>query len=387
MAPSPSTPFVRDRFTWLAYAMLAYYAYLQAILGPIMPFLRQRLNLSYSGGGLHPSAFAAGMLLAGLTADRLVRARGRQAVFWGGGGGLAVGAVLLAVSFHVALSVPSVFLMGFAGTLLLIVIAAALADRHGAERGVALLEANIAAIISATLSPLLVGLLQGSGVGWATAVVLPVLVFVFAFARYRGVAIPSAADAHHPAEALQRPLPRAFWLYWVVLILSVAAEWSLVYWSADFIALAEDVGPAAAAAAVTVFFVGAVIGRVVGSRLARRYASERLLLLAAAIALVAFPLLWLAPQTAVKLAALLVVGLGVSNLYPLLLAIATGLAPALADVASARVALGTGLAILSAPFLLGSLADRIGLQTAYGLIGVLLLTAVALTWVTRRRRR
>ncbi|MEP7291141.1 MAG: hypothetical protein ABI835_05130 [Chloroflexota bacterium] len=73
------TTFIRDRFTWLAYLMLAYYAYMISALGPLMPFLRVELNLSYSVAALHLSAFAVGMILAGLTADRAVRRA------WGGG--------------------------------------------------------------------------------------------------------------------------------------------------------------------------------------------------------------------------------------------------------------------------------------------------------------
>jgi hypothetical protein len=41
-----NAPFVRDRFTWLAYLMLAYFSYLQAAPGPLMPFLRDELHLS-----------------------------------------------------------------------------------------------------------------------------------------------------------------------------------------------------------------------------------------------------------------------------------------------------------------------------------------------------
>ena len=75
--------FVRDRFTWLAYLLLASFTLLQAILGPLMPFLRAELHLSYTLGGLHLSAFAAGMVLAGLTGDRLLSAVRRGLVFWG----------------------------------------------------------------------------------------------------------------------------------------------------------------------------------------------------------------------------------------------------------------------------------------------------------------
>ena len=56
-------PFLRDRFTWLAYLMLAYFAYLQAVLGPLVPFLRDELHLSYTVSGLHLSAFSIGMVL------------------------------------------------------------------------------------------------------------------------------------------------------------------------------------------------------------------------------------------------------------------------------------------------------------------------------------
>jgi hypothetical protein len=45
--------FVRTRFTWLAYILLGYYAYLQASVGPLMPFLRSELHMSYTLEGLH----------------------------------------------------------------------------------------------------------------------------------------------------------------------------------------------------------------------------------------------------------------------------------------------------------------------------------------------
>ena len=80
------TPFKRDRFTWLAYLMLGYYAYMQASLGPLMPFLGTELNLNYTQRAFHVSAFAFGMVLAGLSAARLTRVWSRHLIFWVGGG-------------------------------------------------------------------------------------------------------------------------------------------------------------------------------------------------------------------------------------------------------------------------------------------------------------
>lgn len=65
-----SLAFQRDRFTWLGYLALAFYAYLQAAIGPIMPFLREALQLNYTVAALHFSTFALGMMLAGVLGDR-----------------------------------------------------------------------------------------------------------------------------------------------------------------------------------------------------------------------------------------------------------------------------------------------------------------------------
>ncbi len=40
--------FHRDRFTWLAYLLFAFFAYFLNILGPITPFLKDELRLTYT---------------------------------------------------------------------------------------------------------------------------------------------------------------------------------------------------------------------------------------------------------------------------------------------------------------------------------------------------
>jgi hypothetical protein len=44
----PPSSFVRTGFTWPAYLMLGYYAFLQAALGPLAPFLQGELHLTYT---------------------------------------------------------------------------------------------------------------------------------------------------------------------------------------------------------------------------------------------------------------------------------------------------------------------------------------------------
>src|SRR3712207_798452 len=77
-----SAMFRRDRLTWVAYVLLAWIAYLQAAPGVVVAHLRDDLDLSYSTGGLHVAAFAAGAMIAGVISARLERALGRRTLLW-----------------------------------------------------------------------------------------------------------------------------------------------------------------------------------------------------------------------------------------------------------------------------------------------------------------
>lgn len=393
--PIHATRLTRDRFTWLAYLLLGYYAYLQATLGPVMPFLRDDLRINHTVGSLHVSAFALGMVGAGLVGDRLARRYGRRRIFWGGAAGMAIGAVCLALARTAVLTIPAALLMGALGSLLLILIQSTLADRHGPGRAIALTEANVVASICAGLAPVLVGGFQGSGLGWRGALLIAVVVLALLVAFGRHVALPAQAAA--PAGAREaalttsaqseRALPPIFWAYWVLTLFCVAIEWCVVVWSADFLHDVGGLSAVNAASVLSVFFVAEVIGRTIGSRLTHSRSSISLLLLALAVTLAGFPLLWLAPAAPLRVVGLLITGLGVANLFPLTLATATGISPRNADSASSRVALAAGIAIFTAPLLLGRLADTMGIARAYGVIAVMVLLALTMAVLAGRLHR
>src|SRR3954454_12855530 len=114
--------FRRDRLTWLAYVVLAWFAYLQAAPGLVIAHLRDELHLSYSTGGLHVAAFAAGSLVAGVISARLERALGRRTLFWSAAAVMGTGAIGLTAGHIAEVTVGSVLVMGFGGGLLLVTI-------------------------------------------------------------------------------------------------------------------------------------------------------------------------------------------------------------------------------------------------------------------------
>lgn len=383
-----STPsggaFRRDRFTWLAYLMLAYFAYLQASIGPIMPFLRDELGLSYTVGGLHVSAMAFGLVSGGLTAEGAITRWGRRRIFWGGGGGMAGGALILALGPVAPLTILGAFLMGFLGTLLLITIQSSLADHHGPHRAIPLTESNVAASVTAGLAPFFVGGFARLGIGWRSALLLAGLVWLAALVRLRDEPIPRPRQAPRKAGKGNHRLPAGFWVYALIIMLCVGAEWSIVAWGADFLVDVGKLRKADASLIMTLFFAAMAFGRYSGSRLTRLMDTQRLMTAAVALSLLGFVPFWLSPLSGLRVAGLFVAGLGVANLFPFMLTIAVGAGAAQSDLASARVALMAGLAILLAPQTLGWAADQTGIRAAYGLVFGLLLTAGALTLVSSR---
>ncbi|HEX5549097.1 MAG TPA: MFS transporter [Ktedonobacterales bacterium] len=379
--------FLRERLTWASYWMLGYFAFLEAILGPLMLFIRSDLRLSYTLASLHFSAFALGAVVMGIFADRLTRRWGRRAAFWGGGIGMAAGALLVALSPVAASTILGAFMMGLLGGLLIITLQAALADRHQRFSSVALTEANVFASGFAFLAPLLVGLVTGAELSWRLALFPILALLVVTGLRYWSVPFPEHAAAHHePAKAAggRARLPLAYWAFWLLIALETGAEWSVVYWGASFLASDSPLSKADAATAMAAFFLAMLIGRIIGSRLTRAFPGLLVLATSLGIALVGFPLFWLVPLPLVRVMGLFIVGLGLANVYPLGVALATGAAPGQADRASARLSVAAGLSALIAPFILGALADHIGIGQAFGIAIPLLLLALLAAGLVRR---
>ncbi len=384
-------PFVRDSFTWLAYLMLGYFAYLQAALGPLMPFLRAELHLSYVIGSLHVSAFALGMIVVGFSGDSIARRVGRRAAFWLGAIGMAVGAICLTLGITVVLTLASAFIMGTLGSLLLVMIQATLSDRHKEQRTIALTEANVIASIGAGLAPALIGVFQSSVFGWrGTLYTAVALLIVLALIFWR-VAMPQRLQNGEQdvlrVSNKKVALPVAFWTYWVALACCVAAEWCIYVWSVDFLHTAVGLSSSAAAFTLSLFFFASVVSRFIGSRLTRVMRGPTLLLIALVITCIGFPIYWLSPSGPLlwlNILGLFIAGLGVANLFPFALSVATSTAPLQADAASARLSLGAGIAIFLAPFALGWAADNFGIRRAFSIVLILLLMAICTTLFANR---
>ena len=370
-----ANPFIRTRFTWLAYFLLAFFGFLLNILGPITPFLKDELGLSYTVSSLHFTAFAVGILMVGFGGHIVIQRLGRWLSLWVGTFGMSLSVGLLLIGRTPVITIGACFLMGLVGSLILTIVPSALSDLHGEQLAIAYAEANVISSVIATAAPLLVGFTAGVILigGWRLALGIAAFTPILMWFGFRKVKPPLAMAASQDPAARKQLLPVLFWVYWVGIVLAVAVEFCMLSWSADYLENSLGMIKAQAAQSVSFFLMGMIVGRLSGSRLVQRFSSSRLVLLSIGVASAGFFIFWMGKTVIIGISGLFITGLGVASLYPLLVSLAIRAAGSQTVLASARTTLASGTAVLTLPLVLGRLADSVGIHQAYGVVVVLLI--------------
>ncbi len=377
----PIGAFDRDRLTWLAYVLLAWFALLQAAPGLVMPYLRDELRLSYSEGGLHVAAFAAGSMAAGLLSGRLERVLGRRVLLWSGAAVMGAGVIGFTGGSVAEVTIGSVLVMGLGGGLVLVAVQALLADRHHERRAVALTEANVAASIGYLLMAVALSLMAALNAGWRFALLVSLVVPLLVWWSSRGLVI----QAPPRSREAQGRLPGMLWVAAGMLFCTTAAEWSVIAWGASFVETSAGVPAGVAVGLMAGYFGGVLAGRTLGSRLARAHDAGRLLAVSLGVAAAGFAVFWPSKTPEQALIGLGLLGVGLGNLYPLGTSVTIALAPAHAAAASGRVVAMTAFAGLLAPLVVGPLADATSLSAALLVVPAMLAVATVGAAVVVRR--
>jgi MFS family permease len=383
--PAEPEGFRRDASTLLGYAALTCFAFWNYGYGPALALLRGELHFSYTLLGVYTAAWAGGAVLTGATFPIVARRLSRPALLWGSALLASAGAGLFVLGSGVAATLAGAGILGLGGTMLLTAIQAMLSDRHRGRRDRALTEANIGAAGCAVLAPLALGVLAAGPAGWRAAFALPVIGLAVLYVRYRRepLQIPTTRRGGGRPERL----PLACWLFAGLAAASMGVEFCLVYFGAEELE-ATGLSTAAAVTGMSSHYLGLLAGRI-GGAIATRRPGRVVLLLNASLATTAagFLLFWLTASPAVAVLGLGLAGLGIANLYPLSVSLSLAAAPGREDHPNSRSQVLSGLLVIAAPCLLGTLADRLGLITAFGIEPVLIGLSLLLLLAGLRARR
>jgi fucose permease len=311
--------------------------------------------------------------------DRLTRYFGRKRLFWGSFLGLTFFFILFLLSWQPWQTILNAYLMGLIGTNLLVLIPAMLSDKYGNLRSSALAESNGFASFFAFLPPILVGFFVQIAFGWragfGTVLVLGLLLVIV----FRKVKLPVSTTVNSSENTRQtkQALPGMYWFYWLVILFVVSIEFCTIFWSAPFLESVKGVSKVNASISLSIFMLAMMVGRLLGSRIARGWKNTAILNGSLILGIIGFVMVVGFEEIFFNGLGLFLMGSGVANLYPMAFGMALAIIPDQSDRGSARATLASSLAILLLPLLLGWLADQVGLRLAYflllGLYGIAFL--------------
>jgi MFS family permease len=376
--------FVRDRLTMLSYSALGAYTFWLFAFGPALALMRDELRFSYTVISIYSAMWAAGSVAAGAGFAALTARVGRRSVLWRSALMVTGGAAIFTTTRTVPLTLVGAAIMGFAGTTLQTTTQSVLSDHHGPRRDQALVEANIGAAICAVIAPLAVGLLHATPLTWRAGMALPAVALAALYRVYRYEPVPTPPTRPAVGRRGSR-LSLACSLLCLLVAVGIGTEFCVVYFGAELLTATTALPTLTAATAMTLFYSGILAGRVAGSRLAHRPGRTSTLVWGSlAVTLAGLVALWLSRTPAIALTGLFATGLGVANLFPLSLALALAAAPGHTDAGNARAQLLGGLLVIAAPFLLGVLADHVGLFAAFGVVPILVVLSGMLLYAGLR---
>jgi fucose permease len=365
----------RDAFTWAAYGALMAFGFLNAVLGPALPYIRAVEHISYLVGALHQVAFALGGGLAGLAATHAKPPLGRATTIRLGLAGAALAGLGLGYGNRAAVTVSATLVVSFLGTSALIRLWAALSDAHRDRRTLAMTEGEVSVSLGGVIAPLLVGGLAATALSWRFAFVIGGGIVAAAVLASAAVRIPQSAPNRPRRATPARASVRRRWPQPTLLIVFaiVALEFSLSFWLASY--LNDDVGlrRGLAVTIVASLYGANLAGRLLASRLARHTTTQRLLALSIGVSLIGLPILLAATDAASASVGLVLAGAGIGATFPL-----TSSLHVAASSRTADSALGQVLATASAGQILGPLAVAAIAQAAGLRTGLLILPALAL---------
>jgi hypothetical protein len=300
-----------------------------------------------------------------------------------------------------AVSVAGYGLAGFAGAAVATSVAAMVDAKHGAAGGAVLSFFHGTGAAAGLVAPLAIGAGIALGYTWRPGFLLLLAFLGVALvligrvrhdATLAGGPAPRAAGVRGPGVAAGARMPRRFWIVLVVVMAGVALEFFFTVWSGDLVMERTGLSEAAATAAVSGVIGGMAAARLVVARFAARRPTGAFMLVGAAVVFTGWTLVWVATLAAVgsaemALVGLVVAGLGIGAFYPLgtmWLVAESGGRP---EAGLAWLALGTGVASGAGPLALGTVADVVGVHSAFLLVPAVVGVAVIGLAVLARRGR
>lgn len=386
--PATPAPTSARQIMWASYSMLLVFGLSVGLPGPAVPSLQDAFGLSYAGAALHLTLFSVGSAVGSALDNRLGRRLHRTTLLRASLIAVAIGAALCGLAPTVAVSLIGITIMGFGGTIAINIAHGVLGSEHTDGRGTVLANAHLFAALGLASAAVVVAGARAVG-QWRLAFAVPVVVVAVILLTRQPQRLPAHTDTAPETPVVRIPTSTAVRIGGMVLALSVAVEWAVTFWAASFLRDPVGLAPAVADGITIGVLASLVLGRWLLGRLTRRRAASLLLRSAFAITIAMSVPYLVGPRLPdpagiiVPVAALVVLCLTVTMLFPLALAVtltaAGGSATEQQHASATALGMGAAGAVIT-PYVLGATADATTLTTALVVLpagAVIALLAIA----------
>jgi len=369
--------FVRGRFFWVIATQTAIVNFYLGGFGPAQSLLRVDQGTSLTVAGLHGTAMGVAAIAAGYAYPHFAHRFGRTRSGWIGLTIFSIGLIIFVISPPVYLTLPATLITGFGTSIVINAMLTSMSHHYGKAAEVAIPKANGISSIGYVTGTALIGtiaIIFPSLWRMGLLLAIPVAIAVFVLGRDK------TADDHVPdTDGPQSgKLSRVFWISWVGFVACISSEFAVSFWAAAL--LKDRVGSNAAISttAVAAIGFGMIIGRWYGTGILKRFALDGQLLIAITTHFVGFIFFWFSHSMIISLISLFTIGLGVSTQFALAAIRLISFSNGRPDLAIGKTSLGAGVAIATAPFILGVFGDHFGISRAYIMVPVLIAISFAI---------
>ncbi|HEY0587240.1 MAG TPA: MFS transporter [Pseudoduganella sp.] len=328
---------------------------------PLVPYAKERLQLAEGPLGLLLLCLGLGSLLAmPLTGALAARFGCRKVVLWS--------ALVVSLALPGLALAPTPFLLG----LVLFVFGASLGTMDVAMNVQAVIveKASGGALMSGFHGMFSLG-------GFAGAGSMALLLW------------HASPDLLHEPEARGDDTPAFVMPHGAVIFIGALcfivflAEGAMLDWSAVFLTAERGLEEGRAGLGYAAFAVAMTVGRLTGDRVVGRFGGRRVLLAGGLCAAAGFFTAVFSPTPAVALAGFVLVGLGASNIVPILFTAAGNQRAMPASLAIAAITTIGYAGILAGPAMIGFVAHLSSLDLAFSVLGGALLLVAASSRLVR----
>ena len=361
------------------------------LIPSLLRSIKETFDQTDAGIGLVYLVYALAYALGSFAGGPLTERAGRRLILGGAVVTMAAGVAGLGLApswpafvlATVAIGVGAGCLDGGANGLVLDVY------REGRGRAMSLLHTSFS--VGALAAPLLVGRLVDGGVTWQAVTVGTAVVLVLLVLAYLLVPMPSARRLAQPVEATVpsggeardsgRLLSGPLLLLGIAIAAYVAAEIGVSNWVVAFL---EPAPLTTATLALSLFWAGLTVGRLVSSVIADRFDHVRFTIVCAIAMGVTIAVASLAPSLPLAIAAFFAAGVASGPVFPMIVAIGGERFP---DRSAAVGGALTGMAVVGStiyPPAMGLLSVTVGLTVAMLGSAALAIVCVLALWAFSR---